>query len=929
MGPDSSPGKIALPQAGVNAAQILVLSDDDALITTIRSLLHMSRHPLCEVNACNASQFVPEQALTSDCIFIDKVFAGRPPEWALDGIRQIVSVLSAHPPRIVLLCDPNTLGGDLKHMALLARAGVDEFLLRTQMSCQSLLEAAGLIQSHSAGLIPDTSFRPHIASTGITNTSDTATITELPESSGNRKTDTTPDLTAFLEGKIDPFVSQFSPDGGSDPEQDWLDHSIRINLDRQLISIKGVAESPLFDVNTDLRLEEWLVLLTPHSREEIENMIDRAKNYQAIPKTIICHFNQNNTVTLLGHLENIQAQNNGQGRVDSINARLILPNENNRADKEIEDQPSLPTFSDTALKPDNESANVLRSLPTTCLVLAESGEIKRVLNNPLGIAGYLPDFEAGQQLNTLLDDKQLEQLQDNIKRTLNTGQEFRSVVSYTSELGLRWVDTQLCKLRGKSGVEREVLWTASDITESRRNLQEAIKNYESLEQILQLSPVLFFEKSHSGHYRQVNTAFADFVGMAPNQILGRSDVEIFDGKLMRHLAKLEKRMLQNPEESTLYSETLLLEEAPKQLAWQGYAIKFKHGKGIDALVGFGILQAVVEHAQKNQTNQQALSTSSNSASAQNHDSVNPGTPADLEAARTSKLETEMEENSRYEGSGILHHDFKAMLNSVTNYTEMALNQKFAKRQQTLLEKLEELDATTQRAKELLSSKLRNNHTTASTPDNTAEKPDNETASHAKIAQAANDSIAFYEIVNQALSRETQQLPANLRFTYELKDCNSHAFARREDLELIINMIVSGARANANKTPDSEIKFSHLTLSLSEAKGKCIACGEAVTGEHLELAVHTNEAALSQKDLTILAENARQSMQYVHRNDDGASDQGETAIRKQLNGMKKRQNPNIISLTHEQGGHVFIEYKNSTLSLKLLFRKDMQKNQPTA
>ena len=914
MGSDSSQGQVALPAAGTHVAQILVLSDDDALIATIRALLQMSRHPRCEVTSVSASQFVPEQALTADCIFLDKVFAGRPPEWALDGIRQIVSILTAQPPRIVLLCDPHTLSGDLKHMAMLARAGVDEFLLRTQMSCQSLLESAGLINPHSLSIAPEPSYPP----------APHAAPQSPPLSQAGAQLDKQPDLTSILDGTSDPFISHFNELTGNISDEDWLEHTVNVDLDNQQVVTEGVPASPLFNQDSNIALSKWLGLLTPASREELESVFERARNYQNLPTTVSCHFNQGNTITLLGHLEDIQAENNGQGRVGGIRARLILPNENNPSKNLDEDQPPIPRFIDEGSNPETEkltdTPNVLESLPTTCLLLDEQGLVKQILHNPLSASGQLPEIKIDQDLGELLDDEQLNQLTDNIKRTLNTGQDYNAVISYASDVGLRWLDTHLCKLRGKSGIEREVLWTASDITESRRNLQEAIKNYESLEQIVQLSPVLFYEKSHSGHYRQVNAAFAKFVGLETNQILGRSDVELFDGPLLRHFTKLEKKQLENIDETTRYSETFMDESsnAMATIEWRGHAIKLKQGKGIESLIGFGILNPSVtastsktntalksaegslpaegssQHAEGSLPAEGTLSAEGSSHAEDSSHAEGSSRNAegsslvDLEQARTDKLESELEQKSRYEGSGILKQDFKAMLASVTNYTDMALRQKFSNRQQTLLDQLEQLDATTKRAKELLNSKM----------DNAAgDKPEKE--SPAPVS--SKNSIALKPIVERVIEKETRSMPANLRFTCQLAEDAGKAFATADEIEKILQLIIAGARENAEKTPNSEIKFSHLTLSNTITTENCFACGERPDGEQLEIAIHTNEPSVSPSDLETLAANARQAMKNINNSE---------------------QNHNIIALTHAQGGHTLLEYKNSTLSLKLLFKKDL-------
>ena len=904
MGPDNSHGHFASQKTGLPIAQILLLSDDPALVTVIRSLLHLSHSPKCEVFASNSLQFAAEQALTTDCIFIDRAFGGRSPEWALREISQIVSTLSAQPPQIVLIADPNSIASDLKNIAQLARAGVDEFLLRTHMSCQTLLESAQLISAQLTNDYLDLSNR-------VNNS-------EAPSSIRDNVNCDTHDVQSFEKAteNIDSrhtsdeaFLQHFNNLSRDTPQQDWTNHQISFDLDLEELFIYGDKQSPLFRRDKQLSFSAWYALLKPSSREEIETIFRRAKNYQTLPNRISCHFHSSNTIDLLGHLENISVQNNGQGRIGGIEANLVLPNKTthnanttanpaSQLDQYVQQpenpQPEAQLSSSVAGK-DTNSFNIVSSLPMACFSLDEQGLITQIINNPLSAVGQLPDLELGDDLSTLLDDQQLVDLRHNIKRTLNTGQNHHAVYSYSGNQGLRWLDTHICKLRGARGTQREILWYASDITDTRHNLQETLKRLESVDQILRLSPVLFFEKSHSGHYRQANPAFGNWTGYKPEQILGRSDAELFEGPVLRHLVALEKNLLSSPDEPALFFDSVQNIEDSKasNIEWRGLAIKHQQGKGIESLVGFGFISPTIQ----TQLSAQNKTTTQANIDAVNEDNLsiikrNPSEPSDLDTARTTKLEQELEAIAHYEASGIMQIDFKSMLNSVMNYTDMALNQKFSSRQKSLLEKLDDLEATTQRAKDLLKKK-------------TEPLPTNERAKSALQTQAnsdtnADDLIDLYPIVTNIIELESQSLPANLRLTQQLDPASGKAFANHEKFSSIVSQIIASARENAVKAPNSGIKSSHITLESADLTDSCNACGDTIKGNYIELAVHTREPSISSKDLDTLVNNAKQAMTKMDSADN---------------------NSNIIALTHAQGGHSIIEHKDSTLSLKLLFKKD--------
>ncbi len=857
MGPDSSHGQTALSQTGIQAAQILVLSDNDTLINSIQSLLQLSRSPRCEVSVYRSPQFAPEQTLTADCIFVDRIYGGRSPEWALNDIAEITSTLSAQPPRIILLADPDTLAQDLGLLPALVRAGVDNFLLRTEMSCQSLLATAGLIGT------------PTSANNFLLANNPRENHDSHPRSPSLANIFDSPHTDNDVAGE-DSFLNQFNNAATAQHGDDWINHDITIDLDLGQLHITGSYASPLFAKGTSLEIKEWLALLTPKSREELENVFARAQNYQTLPSSISCHFNKGLTVTVLGNLVNIRVLNNGQGRVGGIEANLMLPHESKLS--EVVSNPAQPALAEYDADRSNASTPSLApeaifSLPMTCLLLDEQGQVKEVVHNPLSTANQLPPIETGKDLSELLDEDQQKQLQESIKRTLNTGQNHQSVVSYAGDIGLRWLDTHVCKIRGQSGLQREVLWLAFDITEARRDLQEAVKKHERLNQILRLSPILFFEKSNNGHYRHANSAFGKLTGLAPEQILGRNDAELFDGPLLHHLATLEKKLLENTDETTQFSGSISDDEqrTPTSITWKGMTIKHPQGKAIESIVGFGMINhtKLAEPSSPNPQN-------------------TPTKFADLESARTSKLEQELEQASHYEASGIMQLDFNAMQTSVTNYTEMALNQKFANRQRSLLDKLEELGNATSRAKSLLENKIGTGESASNDPEANPGK-----------------TIEPYPLTAQIVDAETSQLPANLLFSFELDKNVGKAKAERNKFQQIVRQIVASAKDNAARNSNESIKSPHLTLKNATVKKRCDACGEMLDGNFIELAVHTKEPSLSKDDLDTLLNNAKQAMKKP-----GGT--GETA--------------NIIALAHAQEGHAIIEHKNSTLSLKLLFKK---------
>jgi PAS domain S-box-containing protein len=94
---------------------------------------------------------------------------------------------------------------------------------------------------------------------------------------------------------------------------------------------------------------------------------------------------------------------------------------------------------------------------------------------------------------------------------------------------LRWMLARGSVLRTAEGRAYRLVGTATDITE-RKKAEEALAESENrLKMIMDHSPAMMFLKDLQGRYLYINPAFRHFCGKASEEILGRSDLEIFPG----------------------------------------------------------------------------------------------------------------------------------------------------------------------------------------------------------------------------------------------------------------------------------------------------------------------------------------------------------------------------------------------------------------
>jgi len=84
------------------------------------------------------------------------------------------------------------------------------------------------------------------------------------------------------------------------------------------------------------------------------------------------------------------------------------------------------------------------------------------------------------------------------------------------------------------GTRRSVS-TAQDITQSRHTQRQLQQSAEEQQVLLDHVPVMIFWKDANGNYVRVNQAFADSLGMTPEEIIGKSTYDLYPEQAERYL----------------------------------------------------------------------------------------------------------------------------------------------------------------------------------------------------------------------------------------------------------------------------------------------------------------------------------------------------------------------------------------------------------
>jgi PAS domain-containing protein len=188
---------------------------------------------------------------------------------------------------------------------------------------------------------------------------------------------------------------------------------------------------------------------------------------------------------------------------------------------------------------------VVHSLPDLALILDETGTVSRQL-----AGGDTPWRQADEDTTTLEDlfgDEGAEQCRDEILRCLNTGKSARfSCLRGDRETG-HWLECRLAPLQATPGMGRKVVCTAHDISERIRTIDELTGSRDLYLQTLRRVPLIVALKDADGRYLLVNPHFEAAYGVAEEDIVGKTDYEVFEDDQATALYVNDRKVLESLE----------------------------------------------------------------------------------------------------------------------------------------------------------------------------------------------------------------------------------------------------------------------------------------------------------------------------------------------------------------------------------------------
>ncbi len=773
------------------AVRLVLLSDDSRISRAIEGLLALSSSPALHCQCIGSQHFSPDSISGASLVLVDSQFG----ELAPANIVALARQAQRQPaPAIAILVDDHALAATLPELVAAIKQGADSLLPRSELSLKHILQ---LLQRNTPGQAP-------------------AMVPGF---------DTPANAMAAMPATQHPAAAiPSAPTAEPQPgtPHPFAVHQLTIDLENTRVHISQNPHSALSDqVDGLLTLQQWLAMLDASAAGAFEQLISQARSRQALPATMRAYLRLGEAGEHAVEIGEIQSKVDSADRVIGLSAQLTL----GARPLDAETDSLYPQTMDGLQGFDNLTdgshhsmvdriwVDITRSLPVMCLLLDENARIVKAVGNESLAEGHFSNAFPGQALTDLLGHEPQENYIELIHRTLNTGKSHQQTLAIQHGQSSTWLDTHLTRLRGGLGLNREVVWTAIDITQSRQAYQELLKNHESLTDMLNDAPILFCQKDRSGRYQRVNRFFCEAFNVRAELIAGRLDSEIFAEDAAERMHQSEEQLIHDGA-SVSYCQQFMINGVDSQVVWHKFAINNLSANRVESIAAFGYVSQTVD--------QQLAATASASTEASSIASL----PAD-DGEPTLAM------------SGAIGLDFRAMIKTVEDYAKITRVQGERNRDRRFIEYLDQLIGASQAAREQI------------VDDKSADEPE----------PTGEDSqrrvIELAPLVKQIVAKFEPELPPSLDFRTDIDTTTGFALLAAAPFKKMVKQLLVSARDSAANAAQAAADNSIL-LSLRSQRYRrrsCASCGETLTGNYIALSVQTASGDLTADDLQRLIQAA--------------------------------------------------------------------------
>jgi sigma-B regulation protein RsbU (phosphoserine phosphatase) len=186
--------------------------------------------------------------------------------------------------------------------------------------------------------------------------------------------------------------------------------------------------------------------------------------------------------------------------------------------------------------------------PAAVLISDKDGRIEYVNRSFSRLTGYGADEIIGQNTRLLRSNHTTMERHRRLWRTIRSGHEWRGEIQDRKKCGkLYWALETITPLRDVQGETTHYLAIQQDITEQKRDKEALAESEERFRQVADMAGEWLWEQDSKGHYTYSSAAVQNIIGFTPEEILGKSYLELLVADRQEHWMTALRDM---PENST-------------------------------------------------------------------------------------------------------------------------------------------------------------------------------------------------------------------------------------------------------------------------------------------------------------------------------------------------------------------------------------------
>lgn len=173
-----------------------------------------------------------------------------------------------------------------------------------------------------------------------------------------------------------------------------------------------------------------------------------------------------------------------------------------------------------------------------------NGNIEYVNPKFCKITGYVKEEVLGKNPRILKSTTTSTEYAGKLWETILSGKEWIGELQNIKKNGeLFWETASISPIFNENNEITHFIAIKEDITEKKRNDEEKLRQTGLITSLLDSIPDIIFFKDINGNYLGCNPPFAEFVGKKRNQIIGKTDYDLFDKEVADEFRFFDNEML--------------------------------------------------------------------------------------------------------------------------------------------------------------------------------------------------------------------------------------------------------------------------------------------------------------------------------------------------------------------------------------------------